>query len=146
MSHDRGTRIVAAARAWIGTPYHHQASVRQIGSDCLGLVRGVYRDVTGREPETPPAYARDWGDAEGRETLIEAARRHLVPIDMADAEPGDVLIFRMKPGAIAKHCGFLATPATMIHAMERAPVTEVTFGPWWRRRVAAVFRFPRIED
>ena len=38
------TRIVDLARGWIGTPYLHQASCRGIGCDCLGLVRGVWRD------------------------------------------------------------------------------------------------------
>ena len=37
--------IVAAARAWIGTPYRHQAALRGVGCDCLGLLRGVWRDV-----------------------------------------------------------------------------------------------------
>lgn len=33
--------IVARARAWIGTPYEHQASCRGAGTDCLGLLRGL---------------------------------------------------------------------------------------------------------
>ena len=32
----------AAAIRWLGTPYHHQASVRGAGCDCLGLIRGIY--------------------------------------------------------------------------------------------------------
>src|SRR5215207_7343246 len=35
-------QIVAAARGWIGTPYHHQASVKGVGCDCLGLIRGLW--------------------------------------------------------------------------------------------------------
>jgi len=35
--------VVAAARAWLGTPYRHRASVRGAGCDCLGLLRGVWR-------------------------------------------------------------------------------------------------------
>jgi NlpC/P60 family putative phage cell wall peptidase len=37
--------IVAAARSWFGTPYHHQASVKGVGSDCLGLIRGIWREL-----------------------------------------------------------------------------------------------------
>ena len=44
------------ARGWIGTPYRHQASLKGVGCDCLGLVRGVWREVMGEEPEAPPAY------------------------------------------------------------------------------------------
>lgn len=43
--------IVAEARAWLGTPYRHQASLKGVGADCLGLVRGVWRAVVGPEPE-----------------------------------------------------------------------------------------------
>jgi hypothetical protein len=43
----RRSDIIAEARSWIGTPYAHQASVKGIGCDCLGLVRGVWR-VNGR--------------------------------------------------------------------------------------------------
>lgn len=50
-------RVVIAARAWIGTPYHHQASLMGVGTDCLGLVRGVWRDIHGRDAEAPPAYS-----------------------------------------------------------------------------------------
>jgi len=134
--------VIAAARAWIGTPYHHQASRRGIGADCLGLVRGVFRDLYGTEPESPPAYSRDWAEAAGRETLIEAARRHLVEIPLDGVRPGDVLLFRFKPHLPAKHVAILATPDTMIHAMEGGPAAEVALGSWWRRRRAAAFTFP----
>ena len=39
--------IVEAARDWIGTPYRHQASKKGVGADCLGLLRGGWRDVIG---------------------------------------------------------------------------------------------------
>jgi hypothetical protein len=55
-------RIIAEARSWIGTPYRHQASLKGVGCDCLGLLRGVWRAVMGAEPETPP-YAPDWAEA-----------------------------------------------------------------------------------
>ena len=67
--------IVAETRGWIGTPYRHQASLKGIGCDCLGLVRGVWRAVIGEEPERAPAYAPDWAEASGRESLADAAAR-----------------------------------------------------------------------
>jgi NlpC/P60 family putative phage cell wall peptidase len=134
--------IVRAARGWLGTPYHHQASVKGAGADCLGLVRGVYREVMGREPETAPAYSRDWGETNGRETLLDAAGRNLIAVARDQARPGDVVVFRLRPGAIAKHAAILATFQTMIHAMEGTSASEVVLSAWWRRRIAGVFRFP----
>jgi NlpC/P60 family putative phage cell wall peptidase len=134
--------VIALARTWLGTPYHHQASAKGAGCDCIGLVRGIWREVYGAEPQALPAYTRDWAEAQGRETLLEAARRHLAEVPPAEAQPGDVLIFRWRRNAPAKHCAILSTSTAMIHALEGAPVSEVSLSPWWRRRLAGAFMFP----
>lgn len=138
--------VIAAARGWIGTPYHHQASAKSVGCDCLGLIRGVYAELLGQLPETTPPYTRDWSETSGRETLLEAARRHLLEEQPGAARAGDILIFRLRPGAMAKHAAVLATPTTMIHAQEGAAVSEVSLGTWWRRRIVAAFAFPGLTD
>jgi len=138
--------IVAAARGWIGTPYRHQASLRQVGCDCLGLLRGVWREVIGPEPETPPPYAPDWAEslAAGQhpEPLLAAAERHLIRIAIDDLAPGDVLVFRWRAHLPAKHLAILSGPASMIHAHDGAEVCEAHLGGWWRRHLAAAFRYP----
>ncbi|MGQ0565951.1 MAG: NlpC/P60 family protein [Gemmobacter sp.] len=136
-------RVVAEARAWIGTPYVHQASVPGAGTDCLGLLRGVWRAVIGGEPEFVPAYTPDWGEGGGREVLLAAARRWLVP--SAAACPGDVLLFRMRDGSIAKHLGIQSATgagAAFVHAYTGHGVVESPLSEPWARRVAARFAFP----
>jgi NlpC/P60 family putative phage cell wall peptidase len=139
--HDRNY-IDEIARRWLGTPYRHQASLKGVGCDCLGLVRGVYAEACGRPAEEPPPYSRDWAEAARRETMIEAAARHLTAIPLEQIKPGDVLIFRLRSGAMAKHSAIMSSQTRMIHAIEGAPVCEVHISPWWRRRIAAAFRFP----
>ncbi len=138
------TRIVAAARGWLGTPYVHQASMRGAGCDCLGLVRGVWRETVGPEPEAAPAYTPDWAERRDEETLLFAARRHLVGVDCADMGPGDVLAFRMMDNAVVKHVAILTTPDQMIHAYWGRAVVESALSPWWRRRLVAAFAFPGV--
>lgn len=137
--------IVAEARAWIGTPYRHQASVRGAGADCLGLVRGVWRAVKGEEPERPPPYTPDWAEALGEETLLAAARRHLREIAIGEAREGDVLLFRMGLGAPAKHAAIVSGPERIVHAYWGRAVCETRLVPWWRRRIAAAFSFPGAD-
>lgn len=134
--------IVAEARGWIGTPYLHQASLKGVGCDCLGLLRGVWRAVMGAEPEAPAPYTPDWAEAGRRDSLLEAARRHLVEIDVSAIRPGDVLLFRWRDGLPAKHCAIATAPDRMVHAHDGAAVCEVALTPWWRRHLAAAFRFP----
>jgi len=141
MSAPLSSRVVAEARSWIGTPYRHQASLKGIGCDCLGLLRGVWRNVLGAEPELPPPYSPDWAEA-GADTLVAAARRHLVETGIAAFMPGDVLLFRWRDSLPAKHCAIATSAGTMVHAHDGAAVAEVSFAPWWRRHLAHAFRFP----
>lgn len=137
-------RVIAAARSWLGTPYHDQASLRGVGCDCLGLVRGVWRHVLGEEPFAIPPYSRDWGETGTREVLADGARRMMIEIDPRDAMPGALVLFRMRPGAIAKHVGILSAPDRFIHAYERLGVIEEPLTQAWRRRIAFAFLFPNI--
>jgi NlpC/P60 family putative phage cell wall peptidase len=150
-SADLATRraILAEARAWIGTPYCHQASVRAAGADCLGLLRGVWRALYGSEPEMPPPYTPDWAEADAREDLLDAARRHLVTLAPEAASAGDVLVFRMREHGPAKHVGILSSPwlepGRIIHAWSGGRVCETHLTPPWLRRIAGAFRFPARE-
>ena len=133
--------VIAAARGWLGTPYVHQASVLGAGCDCLGLARGIWRDLHGLEPVTPPPDTRDWGEAGGEEVLAEAARRFLLEIPLTDAGPGALILFRMARGAPAKHCG-VRSETGLIHAYEGAGVIEEPWSPHWARRAAFAFHYP----
>jgi NlpC/P60 family putative phage cell wall peptidase len=139
-------RAAEVARTWLGTPYRHQASLRGEGADCLGLVRGVWRELVGREPEPAPTYQADWAEVGGEETLLAAARRWLKEKPVADAAVGDVLMFRMAAGCPVKHCAILSDTAgpepRMIHAYWGRAVVESWIGKWWRGRLVAVFGWP----
>ena len=139
-------RIIMLARSWAGTPYHHQASTKGVGTDCLGLVRGVYRELYGNEAASVPGYSRDWAEASGEETLFEAARLHLTEVPLADATGGDVLLFRWRARTVAKHVGVLLGRPRLIHAFEDVPVSEIKMTPWWWRHAVAAFRFPGVID
>ena len=134
--------VIAAARAWLGTPYHDQASLRGVGCDCLGLARGVWRDLVGAEPQPIPPYSRDWGETGVREVLAEGARAMMIEISLAQIGPGARVLFRMAPRAIAKHVGILTAPDRFIHAYDRLGVIEEALTTAWVRRIAFAFRFP----
>ena len=148
LPNDVGARAVAEARLWLGTPYRHQGSLRGVGCDCLGLLRGVWRGLYGAEPEAPPPYTATWAESApvGRDPLAEAAARHLVrltgPPASHEPEAGDVLLFAFRRHLPARHCAIATGDGTMIHAHDRAEVAEVALTPWWRRHLAGAFRLP----
>ncbi|MEO1037932.1 MAG: NlpC/P60 family protein [Pseudomonadota bacterium] len=138
------TRVVEEARAWIGTPYRHQASRRGVGADCLGLVRGVWRSLYGAEPAPVPDYTADWAGRVGNEPLLEAAARNFTSVEPVAAQPGDLLVFRPFANGPAKHCAVMSAPGRMIHAVHGRCVCETVFARWWERRTAGVFSFPEF--
>ncbi|WP_424927681.1 NlpC/P60 family protein [Amaricoccus tamworthensis] len=138
--------VVSKARDWIGTPYRHQASCKGAGTDCLGLLRGLWREIIGEEPVDIPAYSPDWSETGDEEVLLDAATLHLKPVARQHAVEGDILVLRMRNNAIAKHVGVLAASQagypTMIHAYSGQGVTESPLTDSWMRNLAGVFCFP----
>lgn len=127
------------ARAWVGTPYILGAAVRGAGCDCVGLVRGVWSDLTRQPAPNPPPWRADWANSSAR-LLVDAARRYLEPIDIDAAKPGDVVVLRVHDTREA-HCGILENDGQFIHAMEGVGVVCVPFDAY-RPGVSYAARFP----
>jgi NlpC/P60 family putative phage cell wall peptidase len=139
--------IIALARSWLGTPYVHQAAAKGQGTDCLGLVRGIYRELYGRDPELPPPYTPDWNERRSaEEPLLSAARRHLAEVaGRGSIRPGQVLIFRILTTGPAKHCGVAVSEDHFVHAYAGRAVVESWLSRWWTERIAGVFEFPGVD-
>jgi NlpC/P60 family putative phage cell wall peptidase len=140
----RRGEIVAAARAWLGTPYRHQAATLGAGCDCLGLLRGVWRSLYGEEP-TVPNYRADWRDARHAAGLVAAADELLAPAG-DELKAGQVVLFRLGRTAAPKHCGILVGAARFVHAQEGLGVVEANLTDGWAKRVAGRYEFPGVTD
>lgn len=138
-------RAVDEALEWVGTPYRHQASCKGAGTDCLGLLRGVWRHLYAEEPEPVPAYSADWSEPQGREDLFFAAERHLIRKPRRSEAIGDVLLFRMRQGGVAKHLGLqinIGSQRTFVHAYSGHAVELSPLSQPWMSRIAARFVLP----
>ena len=140
------TSVAEEARRWIGTPYVQGASVRGGGTDCLGLLRGVWRAVVGAEPVAVPAYAPDWVDHGGAAALRDGLAQALRPVPLGRAwRPGEVVVFRLRPDGPAKHVGVVVETVPhvrFVHAYAGRGVVESSLSIPWARRVAARYDFP----
>ena len=134
--------VVEEALSWIGTPYHHQGSVKGVGADCLGLVRGVFREVYGFDPEGVDLnYAPDWGNSHGKNTLAETGALYLDEIPLSEVVPGDVLLMRYGNQQVAKHVLIKSYGNRAIHSINNRLVSEIPLSDWWTRRLIKAFRF-----
>lgn len=139
-------KVVCLAREWLGTPYLHQSSTKGAGTDCLGLIRGIWREIIGDEPVVIPPYTMDWCEPNQDETLLKGANDWLIQKDCDDdLALGNILLFRMRSNAIAKHLGIvseLAPTRKFIHAYSGHGVVENTLSTPWLKRIVACYEFP----
>jgi len=91
----------------------------------LGLLRGVWREVLGAEPLELPRYTPDWGEVAGSEPLLDGLKQVFTEAG-AQIETGQILAFRMRARAVAKHVGIVGVDPrgahTLIHAFSRSGV------------------------
>ena len=87
----------------------------------------------------------DWSEPAREEALWHAALRHLRARPVTGEQPGDVILFRMRDGAVAKHLGICTRAgrdARFVHAYSGHGVVESALSLPWRRRIVARFAFP----
>ncbi len=140
--------VVLEARRWIGTPYVHQGSCQRGGTDCLGLIRGVWRAIMGHEPQKIPPYSVDWMEISQDDSLLIAASKWLNPKPKSSNEVGDVLLFCLTTGGPPRHLGISAQKdgnPSFIHAYSTHCVLETSLSIPWQRRIVARFDFPTGE-
>ena len=137
--------IITEARSWLGTPYHHQAALKGVGCDCIGLLRGIFA-AFGGIVDLPADYSPTWHVHRAEERLRDGLERYGQEVPLLSARPGDILLFGVGRGPAA-HGAVLIEPEIMIHAYAEAGsvVASRLAGRWlaWRR---AAFAFPGVED
>lgn len=136
--------IAIEARTWIGTRWHHQASAKGAGSDCIGLVAGVAAACGVAEAAAflaAPEF-RCYGREPEPALLLAGCDRWLDRIAIGDARLGDVLLFRFRNEP--QHFALITreAPDYITHAYAQARgVVENRLDDVWRARVVRAYRF-----
>lgn len=129
-------RVLTEARSWMGTPWHHQARLKGVGVDCIGLVVGVC-SALGLPLEDSKNYARyPDGVALAKELARQLVQR------TGEPEPGDVMLFRIS--RMPQHVG-ICTPLGIIHAHQGCKrVVETAMSAQWRSHLIASYSIPGV--
>jgi NlpC/P60 family putative phage cell wall peptidase len=114
MSDLRRAAVVAEARSWIGTPFHHAGRVkgRAGGVDCLMLLAEVYQRAGICARVAPPFYVPDWHLHRDAERYVEGLLGHAREI--AAPLPGDIALFRF--GRTFSHGAIVTLWPRLVHA------------------------------
>lgn len=136
--------IVAEARAWLGTPYHHEGRVKGAGVDCIGLVIGVAREL-----HLSDFDVRGYGSQPAAWGLEKHADKQMRRINIVDRKVGDVLLFRVENEP--QHFGIISSiddnGMLFVHAFEKLKrVVENRLDEFWQRRIVKAYTLPGVED
>lgn len=134
-------QIVAEARSWVDTPFRHQARLKGVGVDCVGVVVKTAHAL-GLSSFDTTDYAR----VPDPEAMRRALDEHLDRIPFEAALPGDVLWFAISRARVGRHLGVITAldPVRFVHAYERSTVRhclEQRLDDAWRKRIVACYRY-----
>lgn len=135
-----GDEIVQQARAWLGTPFHHQGRLQGVGVDCIGLGKGV-ADAIGVQLTDILNYPRtDNGSILERELDAQ-----FDVVAQADIEPGDILLTHPSPQH--RHIVIVTglDPLYIIHCHLKHGVVEQRYDHRIAGRIVKAFRFRRDD-
>ncbi len=138
-------QVAAEARTWLGTPWQHQARLKGVGCDCVGLVIGVARDLGVVDADfNVDGYKRIPDGV----TLMTQCHAHMTRIDAASIDVGDVLLMRFNgnPQHLAIVGDYAHGGLSIIHAyaLSRA-VVEHALSDQWRQHVVCAYKLPGVE-
>ncbi|MDD3182358.1 MAG: NlpC/P60 family protein [Alphaproteobacteria bacterium] len=129
--------LIESARACLGTPFHHQGRLPQVGLDCIGLIIVALRSV-GLAVHDRTDYAQR---PDGVSLIAALVAHGAVPVTTVEA--GDVLVFRYDQQP--QHVALAVTSERLIHSFAPAgKVVESEIGAYWRRRLVGIYRFTFI--
>jgi len=116
--------ILAEARSWLGTPYHHKGRVKGVGADCGGLLYEVYSTQFALEP-FPDTYPMDWALHRGDEIYLAFIERYIS--ETFQLLPADIIVFQY--GRTYSHAGIFTERGGVIHAWGRQGFGSVRESP-----------------
>lgn len=142
------SEVVAEARTWIGTRFHHQARIKGRGVDCINMVIAVATEVGLLAPddrvfdwENYPEY-HGYGTSPNGSLLLSGCDRFMDRISIKDLQPADVIIFRFVQEA--QHFAIVTSlePTYIVHAYAQVKrVVEHRFDEVWLARAVGAYRF-----
>lgn len=108
--------IVAEARTWVRTPYHHCADKKGLGVDCAMILVRIYTGLKIAPPFDPRPYAPQWYLHQGEEKYLGWIRQYCDQVEPGEEQPGDIAMYKF--GRCVAHGTIIVDANYMIHAFE----------------------------
>lgn len=142
MNHKRQA-VLAIARTWLKTPWHHRARVKGAGVDCAQILIAVYAEAGLVEEFDTGDYPPDWMMHRSQERFLEFVRQYA---DQVEAPlPGDLALYFV--GRCFSHGAIVTAWPEIIHASNRDRMVCYADGTqgWLAAREVQFWRLKGLE-
>jgi cell wall-associated NlpC family hydrolase len=117
-------QVLAEARTWLGTPWHHEGDVKGAGVDCAMLLVRVFAAVGAIPAIDPRPYPMDHMLHSGAERFMGWLAQYANPADNAAPHPADVVVYKV--GRCYSHGAIVLEWPMVIHAFRDEHAVVVT--------------------
>lgn len=135
--------VLAIARTWLKTPWHHRARVKGAGVDCAQILIAVYAEAGLIDEFDTGDYPPDWMMHRSQERFLEFVRQYA---DQVDAPlPGDLALYFV--GRCFSHGAIVTAWPEIIHASNRDRMVCYADGTqgWLASREVQFWRLKGLE-
>lgn len=123
-------QVMDNARAWLGTPYHHQGTLRGVGCDCVTYLIGAFVDARiGLERPEIKHYPPDWHVHRDVERYMEGILAYCAEVAQPGArhpQPADIILFRV--GRTYSHGALVEEWPVLLHSVIGVGVQRINYG------------------
>jgi cell wall-associated NlpC family hydrolase len=132
------THLISFAAKYVGTPYKYAGNSPDVGFDCSGFVKYVYKSINVELPHNSH--------------LMSELEGTVIPLE--EAEPGDLIFFGSRNGKKwrTQHAGIIyeytEEEPRVIHCVSRGVSIDGNNTSWdsyWKDRILFVKRLPQLD-
>jgi len=134
--------IVAVAKTYVGTPFHHLGRVKKIGIDCVGIILGVAEELN--IPLVILPEFKRYGRRSRQESLLYYMDEQFIWVE--NREVGSIAVsWYDRITKEPSHLG-IVTEIGMVHTNGHLKIAiEEHWSPKWAMQIVGFYKYPGVE-
>lgn len=132
--------VLLEAKTWINTPYVHQARLKGVGVDCLGVIIGVGKNLALTQYDD----CNDYGMIPLGNKMKKMLEDHpdLISIEPSKKQIGDIGLFTFS--RFPQHLGIISDVGVIHSSQEMKRCLETQLSANSDMRLIAIYRFAKV--
>lgn len=136
--------VIAEAKTWIKTPWHHMGRIKGAGVDCGMFILECFERPGIIPHVVPPEYPPDWNMHRSEERYLAFIERFCQQVE--SPQPADLVAFKI--GRCVSHAAIVIEWPVIIHSClgHGVIMDDAVANTWFADRTAGFYAFAGDRD